>query len=374
MPRGKPERPYGEWCIHPLEHPLALNRPLTMCQLDILRLLAEEGPRNIYQISGQLGYRYAHVHKSVKVLKALGLVREQEAYYKRRKMLNVALTHFGYIIYLAAWKEETGVKISIERAIYTQRNLFPDLFYVYWLISDKVFEEEELPDVFYVYEVRRNEKLRWALAEWEHKGRQGPPPSFSLNETRQMGKKPGYKPEELFKAMVAAAKRDMVRLRVKLRASSDKLPLLMRLGMPGDVAQELAERGEVEFDTFLPAEVLSPTYEQHEMFLTDVDEDGFVYCPAAPYYYGIGLGELFNSAESLYDIFPKLLRKRDLENNSLEVFRIANILLRPDKIFAGMVFKELELRGLPEKHALEIKSKDIKLIIEPVKSSEDNTR
>ena len=103
MPRGKPERPYGEWCIHPLEHPLALNHPLTMCQLDILRLLAEEGPMNIYEISNKrLGYRYAHVHKSIKVLKALGLVREQEAHYKRRKMLNVAITHFGYIVYLAA--------------------------------------------------------------------------------------------------------------------------------------------------------------------------------------------------------------------------------------------------------------------------------
>lgn|GEM_PF-5068414 len=97
MPMGKPERPYGEWCIHPLEHPLAL------CQLDILRLLAEEGPMNIYEISNKrLGYRYAHVHKSIKVLKALGLVREQEAHYKRRKMLNVAITHFGYIVYLAA--------------------------------------------------------------------------------------------------------------------------------------------------------------------------------------------------------------------------------------------------------------------------------
>jgi len=58
---------------------------------------------NIYEISNKrLGYRYAHVHKSIKVLKALGLVREQEAHYKRRKMLNVAITHFGYIVYLAA--------------------------------------------------------------------------------------------------------------------------------------------------------------------------------------------------------------------------------------------------------------------------------
>jgi len=62
-----------------------------------------------------------------------------------------------------------------------------------------------------------------------------------------------------------------------------------------------------------------------------------------------------------------------IRSDSLEVFRIANILPKPDKIFAGMVFKELKLRGLHGKHTLEIKSKDIKLIIEPVKA-QDNMR
>jgi len=370
MPRGKPERPYGEWCIHPLKHPLALNHPLTMCQLDILRLLAEEGPRNIYQISGQLGYRYAHVHKSIKVLKALNLVREQEAYYKRRKMLNVALTHFGYIVYLAAWREETDVKRSLEKAIYRQRSLFPDLFYVYWLISDKVFEERELPEDFYLYEELRNKRLREALTEWVREGRRGPPPFLSLDETRQMGEKPTYKPGDLFKAMITAAKKDMVRLRVKLRTLSDKLPPVPS-EWRGGIARELAKRREVEFDTFLPTEVLSPVYEGYNMFSPEVEEDGTVWCPAAEYYYGIGLGRLFDSARILYAVIPQLLRSDSLKRYSPEILNIACILSRPDRIFAGMVFKELELRGLPEKRTIEIREKDIKLVIEPVKSLKD---
>ena len=47
---------------------------------------------------------------------------------------------------------------------------------------------------------------------------------------------------------------------------------------------------------------------------------------------------------------------------------IVDILSRPDRIFAGMVFKELELRGLPEKRTIEIEGEGIKLIIEPVRA------
>jgi len=329
-----------------------------MCQLDILRLLAEEGPMNIYEISNKrLGYRYAHVHKSVKVLKALGLVREQESYYKRRKMLNVAITHFGYIVYLAAWKEEASMKRSLERSIYMQRNLFPDLSYVYWLISDKEFEEEDLPEDFYLLEALR---FRSRFTEWALKGQQGQPPFPNPVETRRMGKKPNYSLDEFFKAMCTAARRDMIRLRVKLRASPGRLP--PSTSWPRDIVQRLTERGEAEFDTFLPAEVLSPMYEEYDAFLPEVEEDGSVYCPAAEYYYGVGLAGLFGCARLLYSVLPSLLSPDE------SPLGIVNILSRPDRIFAGMVFKELELRGLPEKRTIEIEGEGIKLIIEPVRA------
>ncbi len=151
-----------------------------------------------------------------------------------------------------------------------------------------------------------------------------------------------------------------------MRTLSDKLPPVPS-EWTGGIARELAKRREVEFDTFLPTEVLSPVYEGYDVFSPEVEEDGTVWCPAAEYYFGVGLGGLFDCARILYDVILQLLRSDNSKRYSPEILNIACILSRPDRIFVGMVFKELELRGLPEKRTMEIEGKGIKLIIELVK-------
>lgn len=76
---------------------------------------------------------------------------------------------------------------------------------------------------------------------------------------------------------------------------------------------------------------------------------------------------MFAYAQLLYSVLPSLLSPGGSESQRAPL-GIVDILSRPDRIFAGMVFKELELRGLPEKRTIEIEGEGIKLIIEPVRA------
>jgi len=151
------KRPYQDWSVSQLAHPFQTEgAPLNRCELDILRYLAENGPRTKYDLThgslrpeyvaakaarrsryepklpqrrGQgLGYPYAYIHRSAAHLINEGLVSAKTISRKHRRTRLLKLTFQGLVVYLAGWRRPNKkCETSIEMALQSSGDLAPIL-------------------------------------------------------------------------------------------------------------------------------------------------------------------------------------------------------------------------------------------------------
>jgi hypothetical protein len=151
------KRPYEHWSVSQLAHPFETEgAPLNRCELDILRYLAENGPRTKYDLThgslrpeyvaakaarrsryepklpqrrGQgLGYPYAYIHRSAAHLINEGLVSAKTISRKHRRTRLLKLTFQGLVVYLAGWRRPNKkCETSIEMALQSSGDLAPIL-------------------------------------------------------------------------------------------------------------------------------------------------------------------------------------------------------------------------------------------------------
>jgi hypothetical protein len=155
--RDRKKRLYEDWAVAEVWHPLQREGvPLNRCELDILRHLAENGPRTKYDLAqgslrqeylaakeersskyepklpvrrGQgLGYPYAYIHRSAAHLIGEGLVCSERTSRKHRRRKLLRLTFQGLVVFLSAWRRlDDQTRKSIDKALDSSRDLIPVL-------------------------------------------------------------------------------------------------------------------------------------------------------------------------------------------------------------------------------------------------------
>jgi hypothetical protein len=151
------KRLYQEWAVPEIWHPFQKRgEPLNRCELDILRYLAENGPRTKYDLSRgstrpeyveakvkraskyepklpqrrepALGYPYAYIHRRVAHLISERLLSAKTTNHKHRRRKLLRLTFQGFVVFLSGWKRlSKEAENSVERALKSSEDIVPIL-------------------------------------------------------------------------------------------------------------------------------------------------------------------------------------------------------------------------------------------------------
>jgi len=117
---------YGEWFTKATIVCGMIVGKLNKCQFDILRLLAENGSRSVYDLAKMTGFDYSYLHRNTIKLKEMELVEFQTDISGKHLRKLFDLNFRGMIVFLIAWEDYTEeTKKSIEAAIIKNPQFFP---------------------------------------------------------------------------------------------------------------------------------------------------------------------------------------------------------------------------------------------------------